>query len=318
MLTILNRANIAINKSDLLPIRTNFHFYGNRVQAQNEKICIDSTLPESLGISDITVNAEKFKMALSACNGQVKYTLTDGGKLAIKNGGFKAVIAMSDHNLYPKLSVDGAILPLGGLLPILTKLQPFISENANQLWATGVLFRDGWAYATDNTVLARVKLESVLKKDIVIPSFAIDMIIKIGVEPDRILLSKNRLTFVYADFWMSAMLLTSDWPDISKHFTEIKELPIIPSNLKDSVDKIAPFSMNQKSPIVIFTENGVCTEEGEHNASVSGIQLPIGKYSASVLQRVLNQATHANFDAYPNSIRFHGAGIDGVFVGLRE
>jgi hypothetical protein len=316
MINTLKFVRGSVSTKDLIPVLQCFHLYAGRIQGQNGKIAIDAPF-QAFGVGDFTVPAERFLKAVDACDGEPTLNLTDGGKLTLKRKSFRATLPLGDHTTFPLATKSGELIELGGgLLPALRLLRPFVSEDASRPWSTGILLRDGYAYATNNIALVRTPLPWGFGA-VNLPVYAVDELLRIGQEPTAILQDNSALVFELGDAWLRAHLLMGEWPSIETKFEGLTFGDPVPPLLTNAIDKILPFCPDPKMPVIKFGENGVSTTEGDHSAAVGDIPLPDGSYRAEVLQLVLGVATHVDFAAYPNPIGFSGNDIEGMFVGLR-
>lgn len=304
----------SVSTKDFVPVLQCFHFYNGRVQGQNGRIAIDAPFP---AIGDFTVPAERFLKAVDACDGAPTVTLTDGGKLSVKKGKFRAVLPLGAHSSFPLAVKDGDILATGGgFLPMLRKLRPFISDDASRPWSNGILLRDGYAYATNNVIMARVPFAWDFG-DINLPVYAVDELLRIGEEPTTLLLKPEAITFELGDAWLRAQLLAGEWPDVAARMEALEHGIPVPEGLAAAIEKVLPFCPDPKMPEIVFSKDGVSTAEGDHCAAVEGMALPDGRYRAEVLLAVLAVAKTMDLAAHPAPIGFCGNGIEGIFVGLR-
>jgi hypothetical protein len=226
-------------------------------------------------------------------------------------------LPLADHSTFPLAVKGGELLSTGdGILPTLRKLRAFVSDDASRPWSNGILLRDDYAYATNNVVMARTAFPWSFG-DVNLPVYAVDELLRIGQEPTGILQDAEALVFELGDAWLRAQLLTGAWPDVSSRFDELDAGAAVPEGLLTAIEQVLPFCPDPKLPEIVFSATGVSTTTGEHSAAVEGIELPDGRYRAEVLQLALSVAERANFAEYPNPIAFCGAGIEGIFVGLR-
>lgn len=315
MLETLRLVRGSVSTKDFVPVLQCFHLYNGRIQGQNGRIAIDAPFPN---LGEFTVPAERFLKAIDACDGEPTIKLTEGGKLSIKRGGFRAALPLAAHDSFPLAKKDGELLATGGgLLPVLARLRPLVSEDASRPWSTSILFRDGFAYATNNVILARVPFAWDFQ-EIALPVYAVDELLRIGQEPTELLLAPEALTFVLGNAWLRAQLINGQWPDVAGRFEGLEHGAPIPADLLLAIEKVLPFCPDSKFPEIRFSAAGVSTADGDHMAAFDGIALLDGSYRAEVLQTVLAIATHANLAAYPAPIGFAGEGIEGMFVGLRK
>lgn len=315
----------AIVKNNPLNMFKAVHFYGDRVQAQDGRITIDAPCPMP---GDYTVESERFTKAVNACDGAPQIKMTDGGKLSLKKGGFRAIIPLLEHGAYPRVSRETAgevvAIPSGmNILTMLAKLLPLCAEEGDsRIWTTGINIAFGHAWATDSVIMARSPLPFTMpamlsQSAINIPAGALAILVKMGIEPKALHITKSSITFDLGDTWMRAQLLNVPWPDARKHFSAIVHGDAVPDGLLAAVEQVLPFCTDNLQTIG-FSAEGISTAKGEHQAQVEGITLPDGRYAGGVLRKALTLATHANFAAFPAGVGFKGDGVEGVFMGLRD
>ena len=315
----LNLVRGAVSTKDLLPVLTHFHIYDGRVQGGNGRIVIDVPCPELAGF-DCTVPAERFLKAVDACDGEPKLKLTDGGKLTISKGKFRATLPLADHAAFPKIvrGHEGSMkTPAQALLPILRCLYPFIGEDASRSWSCGVLFSSGYAWATNNVCLARVPCYE--ERSYVLPVFAINELLRVGQEPGAIEDSENALIFGFMNgWWMRCQKLAGEWPNVAAFMPAEPPARAWPSRpLAEAVRKVLPFCPDPKYPVVQCGPEGVGTLEGEMSALVGYEDLPAGRFRAEPLLAALDASQSIDLSTYPKACYWSGEGIDGVVVGMR-
>ena len=319
MKKILNFVKGAVSTKDLVPVLTNFHFYSGRVQGSNGRITIDA--PLELGTVDITVPAVPFLRAVEACDGAPQLNITEGGRLTMKRGKFRSILPLSDNSAFPLQEIcdvpDSKWAPDSGLIKVLRTIRPFIGEDASRPWACGVLFKDGWLYATNNVVMVRLGYTMPEDIEINLPSYAVDELLRIGKDPVRVSYDSSYALFHYGESWLRSNLFDSQWPDVSKFFQQEKLAPV-PEGLREAVEKIRPFCQDSKFPVIELNETGVHTAEGDMGASVEGYELPYSKYRAEPLQLVLSHAKTIDLTKYPGPVPFTADnGLEGVIIGVK-
>lgn len=316
----LNFVKGAVSTKDLIPVLTNFHFYNGRVQGGNGRITIDAPL-DLRGI-DITVPAVPFLRAIDACKGvPQELSFTKNGRLVIKRGKFRSMLPLSNPEDFPLISMDltGHMLwkPDIDLIAALRTIRPFVGEDASRPWACGALFKDGYIYATNNVVMARIPWD-MPDGSMNLPSFAIDELLRINEQPDGFMYCDTYAGFFYGDRWLRSQLFSVEWPDVAMFF-ESADIDNVPQGLLEAVQKVLPFCPDSKFPTITFNEDGVHTADGDMGASVEGFDLTPSKYRAEPLEMVLSHATHIDLTKYPKPVPFKGVnGLEGVIIGLKQ
>jgi len=308
MIRNLKLVHGAVSKKELVPVLTHFCVYAGRVQGSNGKFYIDAPVPELEG-HEMTVNAKRFLAALDAAGDNVKLKVGEGS-ITVSSGRFRAKVPTTAE-LFPRADApNGDAVPCDGLVAALRRLTPFIGEDATRDWARGVLLRGGKAYATNNVVLAAADAPD-LGTDIIIPAELVDELIRIGDDPDVMLLDGSSVGFYWGDAWLRGKLLAGEWPNVDEMIAMAEgDLPELPEGLADSVVQVKPFA-NDLFPSVKFTDDGLESD----GATVEGYDLPHKMYHLPSILAVLGQATHADFSQCPSP--WSGEGILGLLIEAR-
>lgn len=313
MIETLHFVKGAVSTKDLIPVLLAFHLYDDRIQGTNGNVTIDA--PLGVSIKNLTVHAERFLKAVDACDGDPKFTASDD-RLIVQRGKFKATIPLENHQSFPRTEQSKLKKCALNLLPALRILKEFIGQDASHPWACGVLLQGDYIYATNNVVLARVEF-TWKEGPIVLPSFAVDELLRIGQEPCKLGVTDNALTFGYDNGqWLRALLVKNNWPpSISGMIGKARE-KIAPS-LRHCIIKVLPFCPDTKFPVIRIEDGMVKTMDGDMTASMLG-ELFTGKsiFRAEPLLAVLNIATHLDLSKYPKACPFRGPNVEGVILGV--
>jgi DNA polymerase III sliding clamp (beta) subunit (PCNA family) len=319
MLDALKFVRGAVAKKDYQPALTHFRISGGRVLGFNGTIALSS--PIDLDI-DASPEATPFAQAIERCQSETTAIhITDGGRLALKSGRFKAYIECHpDSEVLDSIRPEGEeIVAPGNVLTALETLSPFVGVDASRPWALGVLFRNHSAFATNNIIIAEYWLGEAVPQEINIPSQAIKEILRIGIEPERLTLSENNLTFHFpGDRWLRTQLLSTDWPDVSP----ILDLPCnplpFPDGFFDAVETLSPF-VDQAGRVYFRGDRMTTSAEDGEGAAVELAPLPEkGAFNHKYLSSLGGIATGIDFTPYPNPCGFRGKLIRGAIMGMRE
>lgn len=316
MLNALNIVRGAVATKDLLPVLKSIHSYNGRLQGCNGRVTIDAPCVELEG-KEFTVGCVPFLKAVDACSGEPELVF-EPQRITVKRGTFKAVLPLEEHAEFPRQEPTGqeGVKLTGALLPALRTLQPFVSDDASRPWACGILFRGGYAFATNNIVVAGLPAVE-FPMSLNLPGFLIDELLRLGLEPLRIQATSDAITFhLPGGAWIKGQLLSADWPAVENMMPAVPET-LIPTGLQQAVERLLPFCPDPKVPLIFFSPEGVRTNDGAKSATVGGFDLPEGVYRAEPLLAVLAAATAADFTPYPAPATFAGAGgLKGLLVGV--
>ena len=307
----------AVAKKDLVPILTNLHVYDGRIQASNGRLTIDTPCEDLQGY-DFTVPHALFLKAIDSCDNEPELVITTD-KITVKSGRFKATLPLSDSTQYPKQKPQTNPTPFTGLLASVKSLVPFIAEDAKNLWACGMQFRGGRLYATNNVSLIS-GIAPLMPTTINVPLFAIEEVIRIGIDPVQVACDENKITFIYPDgSWMQSVLFSNEWPDISAMLPQIGSLEEVPDGLAADIAKLLTFVPEKKKPYIKLNEEGVSTMEGDNSACCLDYVFPECYFHGDRLLEVINIATHIDLSLYPKPCPFYNEkrGLTGVVIGVK-
>jgi len=316
MISTLKLIKGAVATKNLVPVLTHLHIYDKRIQATNGIVSIDAPFPYFDDLR-ITVPAQKFIKAAEICKGEFDVNITKAGKLSIKKKKFRALLPLSENESFPLILPTIQTTPINvDILPILRQLEPFISEDASRPWSRSIHFKDGYAYATNNIVIARVPAQGV--PNITIPAPGIDELLRVNYPPVSIDVAEYMLIFhLPGNAWIASSLIEEKWPEVEHLIPECNPEPL-PDNFLESLQKILPFCEDPKFPVIHLGAFGMATAEGDSQAMLDIGDFPECKFRAEPLMQVAERAYAIDFSKYPAPCPFIGDdGLVGVVVGMR-
>lgn len=324
MLDTLKFVRGAVSNKDLVPVLTHFRIRGGRLQGQNGRVALDAPCPELAGL-DLVVPADKFLRAVDACEGEPKLTVKDD-KLTISRGRFRATMDILGVDQYPEVTgvvdaVDNRSRSGRGLVDVLRKAEPFISTDASRPWSCSVLITAATAFATNNVVLACIAFDWG-KDDLVLPSFCVDELLRIGEDPQSVRWDEHHFIAEYADgSWLSSRLIDGAWPatlhNLHQACLEENEWLPMPGDMADALAKLKPFFPDAKMPVVVLGPDGVATQDGVSSALVGMDGLPPAAFRLESLSLVVSAARSWNPSRYPSPVPWRADGVVGMLSGVR-
>lgn len=304
----------------LLPILSDLHIYttptGNRLQAGNGRYYVDG--PTDLPA--MTVNADRLVTAFSACGDDPTLSLTDVN-LTVKRGRVKARVSLTPTE-YPKVAPTppgGAAL--AGVVEVLGLLAPYVAEDASRPWATSVCLSGGYAYATNNVIVARHPLPSPVTTPVNIPGVVIPALAAFGEARD-VGYDGAAVTFYYEDgTWVRTSLVTGDWPTA----TVDGMLAAVPGDAWTLVDDALANMLTSaaklseaRHPIVEFNGNGFSlTDQSFQAEDVDGVPAE-GRVAAKMAALVFGRAEAVQWHTPRKDVHaFKHADLLGVLGGTK-
>lgn len=316
MLKELKFVQGAVSRKDLVPAMKHFAIENGRVRAFNGILALSSPIPFNI---DCYPRADTLIKAINNCDETVTLSLTPGGKLSVKSGSFKALIACVDKSEI-HLEPEGELVPCDGaaLLQAFKVLEPFVGDDASRPWANGILLSGQSAYATCNVVLCEYWIGAQFPTVVNIPYAAIKEVVRINEAPSHLQMAASSITFHYGDGrWIRTQLFDTSWPDLAKVLDRASNATPVDERIFGAMEKLKHFA--DKSGRVIFTAGAVAThvedEEGGR-IELQGSEMQ-GVYALEMLMLLKGVATSADFTTYPDPCAFYGDRLRGMIVGRK-
>lgn len=275
---------------------------------------------------DFLVPGKDLERLLARMDGDVKITVDDeNNEITVKSGrsrGTMKTLAFDSWD-YPGIrDEDWQPIP-AGLMHALRKLEPFVSENANHIWACGVTLKDGWAYATNNVAIAGIQVKAIGDMEVIIPSWTIDFILDRTDGIEAWAHTENYMAFKWKNgAWMRSSLLDSSFPEkvcdmIKKASYESPEVEIT-KEFRQSVSKLAELvdgSIRITQTEITGSFGATRVEEECFIEELGGIDTI---WNAKFLSQVVKVADFWDPFMYPKPAPFSGDGVVGYIVGATQ
>jgi DNA polymerase III sliding clamp (beta) subunit (PCNA family) len=316
MLDTLRFVQGSVAKKDLIPELQHFHIQGGTIRGYNGMLGLCCPIDLNL---DVTPNAIPFIKAIQTCKETIQLHVTPAGKLAVKSGKFKAFIDCIVDK-FPEVTPEGKEIILdGSLLKVLKKLAPLIAEDASRPWARGILLRGQSAFATNNVILAEHWLGYIFPVTLNIPRAAVLELLRIGEEPIKLQMSETSATFHFTgDRWLRTQTYSTDWPELTRILDQNSNPVPIPEGLWDAALELKPFV--GESGRLFLRPGNIAT--GQIEGEGASFELPelqtTGCFNFEQLQLLKPVAKTIDFSTYPAPCLFHGDGIRGAIIGMRD
>lgn len=318
MLNELKFVKGAVGKKDLVPALTHFHIKDGRITGFNGKLSLST--PIALDI-DCCPKAADLVKAIEACSDTVQLHLTPGGKLAVRSGGFKTFVPTVGEELFPPVQPEGiAVVIDGQLLPALSTLYGFTSEDASRPWAAGVLLDGQSAYASNNVILAECWLGYHFPFRVNVPRYTVKEMMRIGEEPIGLQLTSSSITFHYeGERWLRSQLASNEWPDTAPLFGRIPhsptDVPEIPEGFWDALGSLSGFVDEAQR---VYFLDGCVASAPEEGTQIEFKGTPdFGIYNHKMFLLLAETAERMDFTQWPAPVPWFGKAMRGLFVGLR-
>ena len=320
MINKLNILKLAVATKPLIPVMSFIDIYTDedgvrRMQANNGRLCMDTPVEFPF---DVTVRADKFIRAVKLCKKEMKCKITAKGKLSISSGKFRAIVETS-LDKFPRLPLtQGQICGPAEYIPSICKvLLPFVSQDASRPWSRSILFKNGYAYATNNIIIARVPCGKI--PDCVIPAYAVEVLSVLGANPTAYAVEDNYLGFYFeGGSWIRTCIIDAPWPDVEAMIIPTENTTPLPDGLLNTINDLMPFCHDAKNPVMYMSPEGIHTGAEDYGAGFQTGGYHDSKFRAEMLALLSSVATHVDFTTYPKPCYFKGGyDLDGIIMGVR-
>ena len=317
MLEALKFVQGAVARRDFVAALTHFQIKEGGIKGYNGMLALYSPIDLDLNANP---KAAPFAKAIQTCKDTVQLNMTAAGRLSVKSGGFRAYIECLDEQIFSDIHPEGQDIALDGhFLDILKTLAPFIAEDASRPWARGILFRGPSAFATNNIILVEKWLGFNFPVEVNIPKPAVQEILRIGEEPERLQMDGRSITFHFKNGrWLRSQTYDLGWPDLAKVLDRAGAPKPIPDGFFSGLSDLAPFLDDLER--IFFKEGELTTSQTEGlgaAAKVAGVPSQ-GCYNYHQLHKLDGVADSVDFEAYPKPCLFYGDKLRGAIVGIRS
>lgn len=323
MLDALRFVATAVAKKDFVPALTHYKIANGRVTGFNGVLSMSSPIDVDL---DVLPHAASLLAAIRACQGTISLNVTPTGKLAVKSGRFKSFVDCLGQDDAVWVEPEGTVVELGPqFLPGIKAVAPAMGIDASRPWAMGIKLRRQSMFATNNVILTEYWHGAEIPLDVVIPSVAIDELLRIDENPTTVRVTDRSITFTFAgDRWLrSALVSASEWPAddlLERIFAASKgpQLPLSP-DFFEAVETLGPFIGERGALFLSPSLLATSRHEGE-GASVE-IEIPgvteMQAYHHKHLALLSKLARTIDWTAYPAPCSFQNDRLRGALVGQR-
>lgn len=322
LLKALKFTSTAVARKDFIPELMHFKIKDGRVTTFNGRIALSSPIDLDL---DVQPAAVSLISAIRSCEETIALNVTPTGKLAVKSGRFKAFInCLPDQSQY-LVEPEGADVELGDtFLHGLQEVAPLMGIDASRPWSMGVKISGPMMYATNNIMLAKYWHSVPSPVDVIIPSDAVNEILRIDENPQRMQATENSATFHFSgDRWLRTQLIEpSGWPGeaIKRALDrELGDQHPMPEFLNDALDTLAPF-LNERNAVYL-TQHTISTSQHDSEGASVEVTFPgiteMQAYNHHNLNILFEVAITIDWSSYPNPCVFEGWNMLGVILGQR-
>jgi hypothetical protein len=323
MYEIIRWLNEALDSKDLVIGMTYYRVANGAIKATNGRIT--ASYPWEYA-GEFLVAGKEFEKVLERMPEIPEIeVLPQEGRIRMRSGRYRGSIQTLPVNEWDYPGVDDAIwkpIP-DGLLETLENLRPFVSDNAKQAWALGVALENGWAYATNNIALACVKCDGLAGIMALLPSWAIDFVLKRTERLTEWAWTDNYVAFHWSNgAWMRSQLIVGQFPEKAAELVRqsVAEQPTyhITDDFRVAFERVAELAEDT----VLIYHNRIESKFGRAKIiSIAECKTPEGAecsiWGAKFLLPALEVADYWSPEVWPKPAPFRGKIVSGYVVGRR-
>lgn len=316
MLNELKFVQGAVARKDLVPAMTHFRIEDGFVRGFNGTMALNSPIPFEINCNP---KASQLVKAIAQCTETVTLSMTQGNRLRIQSGKFRAFVDTIDGDT-PHPQPEGQEVAFDGeqFLTACKVLYDFIGDDASRQWTNGILLSGSSAFATNNTTLLEYWLGDPFPFVINIPRACIREVIRIGESPTHAQITDHSITIHYTDGrWIRSQLFETTWPDLAKILDKPSDPKPIPEEFFDGLEVLKKMSDGSNN---VYLSNGLMRTHQEEftggTYEVDGIDFQ-GCYNIAKLSLLRNVLDRIDFSGYPGPCMFFGDRVRGAIIGLR-
>ncbi|RKY39596.1 MAG: hypothetical protein DRP85_09710 [Candidatus Makaraimicrobium thalassicum] len=314
----------AVDDNRLDPTLSHFLMRDGYVTGFNGTMQITAPLYDNVTLAP---KAKELIRALDQCEDDVEVRMTDTGNLRLLSGDFSAIVPTMNHtdlalDLNPQKGTT-IIAPLN-ILDVIRDIKPFISDDASRTWSTGVLFGGGYAYATNNIVVARINTG--VREDwwFNLPLFVVREMLRINESPNAFVFHEDntKITVLYpGDRRLTAVLGGMDWPNLNNILDQLELGDGVKADtIIESIEKVMHFAGVDNG--VYLGSTAVSTSmdpkvEGAIAQCDTGA-LETTCYAIDQFRKLAGEGNMVDLTPYPNPAPFwnNRNGLLGALVGM--
>jgi DNA polymerase III sliding clamp (beta) subunit (PCNA family) len=317
MLKALKFVQGAVAQKNHVPVLQHFRIHDGRIQSHNGVLTLSSPIDCDLTIQPL---AKTFVHAITLCEETVALHETDTGRLAVTSGNFRAFIDTSAET-FPEFEPGNTSVDAVGLLDAIRALAPIMSDDASRPWSRGILFVGNSAFVTNNIVLVEHWLKHPVSHPFGLPAVAVNELLRIGEEPERITVDKGRVTFHFDnDRWlMSTLLVVDKWPDVRDMLEHSRDdqLTEIGPSFFEALHKLKPFTKDLRPVYLNGSTISTSAEVGDGACiELHDTHYMQGTWALDQLMKLEGIAESITWGRYPKPCAFFGSVMRGIIIGI--
>lgn len=208
-----------------------------RLYSYYRNVLLSTPTPE--GFPNFCVKADSL---LKAAQSTSKLSVSDT-RLTITSGKIKTWLQLDKESILPGSSptTDFTQVP-DELIGVLKELVKLIPNEAPRIWATSLLLKGQYAYATNGNYIVRQKLAVQLPFTCALPKALVAVLAKLGKPMTTMSFDGFILYITFADgSRLSSPVYAEPWPDVSDYFLA-DEMEPVSAELLEFLEQVKPYA----------------------------------------------------------------------------
>lgn len=315
----------ALSSKNLAREMTHYRVERGEIRATDGRLTAGHPFPHD---GPFLVPGAEFEKILKRLEGDPRIDLGEGN-IVLKYGRSRGTIKTLPIEKwdYPGIDEDAWDEVPEGLVAALRDLRPFVSDNATQPWALGVALYHGYAYATNNVVLAGVRCDALGEINAIMPVWAVEFLIDREEGLAQWQWTDHYVAFQWeSGAWMRAQLIDAQFPEQATRLVTSAEQATPSEPITKEFKKVYDRASALCDGLIIITPEAIRGNFGEASFE-DGVSLPTlatsdgglsTLWASKYLTPVLAVATSWEPVSWPKPAFFKGDRIFGVIMGRKS
>lgn len=210
---------------------------GGRLYSFYRNVMLSVPVPE--GFPEFVVKGDSLiKAATDKSSLSVSAT-----RLTLTSGKLKTWLQLDNESMLPEPipSSDFTQVP-EGLAKLLKEMDKLVPQEAPRLWATSLLLKGSYAYATDGTYILRRKLDVQLPFACALPKSLVQVLAKLNKPLATTAFDGKNFYVTFNDgSRLSSPVYAEPWPDVSNFFMA-EEMQPANSEMLEFLEQVKPYA----------------------------------------------------------------------------
>jgi hypothetical protein len=311
----------ALSSKNLAREMTHYRVQGGEIRATDGRITAGHPFPD---VGNFLVPGREFEKLLKRFPTEPTVEILEQS-IKLKSGrshGTIQTLNLEQWN-YPGVDADIWEDAPEGLVPVLRKLKPFVSDNATQEWALGIALEYGYAYATNNIVIAGARIDSIGDERIgTLPVWAIEFLLDREEDLTDWAWTENYVAFRWASgAWMRSQLINTQFNEQASAMARNAEqyTPRVEITKEFRESFMRSIDLCEGAVGISATELSGAFGQAQFADEIELEDLPEKTFwAAKMLKPVIAEATHWEPHTWPKAAPFRGEHLFGYILGRRE